>query len=98
MCIRDSLRPGHHRGRGRRGAGPGAGPLPAARGHPARAGQRGEGMNPAVTLALVTLAAPLAAALLSVVIPPLLHRGAPAAMLTILGSLLATGAAGLPVS
>ena len=37
-------------------------------------------------LALVTLVAPLAAALLSVVLPPIRHRGAPAAMLTILGS------------
>ena len=54
-------------------------------------------MNPSVTLALVTLVAPLGAALLSVIIPPLRHRGAPAAMLTILGSLLATGAAGLLV-
>ena len=54
-------------------------------------------MNPSVTLALVTLAAALAAALLSVVIPPIRHRGAPAAMLTLLGSLLATGAAGLLV-
>jgi NADH-quinone oxidoreductase subunit L len=54
-------------------------------------------MNLSVTLALVTLVAPLGAALLSVIIPPLRHRGAPAAMLTILGSLLATGAAGLLV-
>ena len=54
-------------------------------------------MNPSVTLALVTLVAPLSAALVSVVIPPLRHRGAPAALLTILGSLLATGAAGLLV-
>ena len=45
-------------------------------------------MNPSVTLALVTLVAPLGAALLSVIIP-LRHRGAPAAMLAILGSLLA---------
>ena len=52
-------------------------------------------MSPSVTLALVTLAAPLAAALLCVLLPPLRHRGTPAAMLTILGSLLATGAAGL---
>jgi NADH-quinone oxidoreductase subunit L len=52
-------------------------------------------MTSSVTLALVTLVAPLAAALLSVVLPPLRHRGTPAAMLTILGSLLATGAAGL---
>jgi NADH-quinone oxidoreductase subunit L len=54
-------------------------------------------MNPSVTLALVTLIAPLAAALLSVLVPPLRHRGGPAATLTILGSLLATGAAGLLV-
>ncbi|HVP59101.1 MAG TPA: NADH-quinone oxidoreductase subunit L [Myxococcaceae bacterium] len=52
-------------------------------------------MSPSVVLALVTLAAPLAAALLSVLIPALRHRGAPAATLTILGSLLATGAAGV---
>ena len=54
-------------------------------------------MSPSVTLALVTLAAPLAAAFLSVVIPPLRHRGTPAAVLAILGSLLATGAAGMLV-
>jgi NADH-quinone oxidoreductase subunit L len=54
-------------------------------------------MNPSVALALVTLVAPLSAALISVIVPPLRHRGAPAAMLTILGSLLATGAAGLLV-
>ena len=65
------------------------------RGHVARPGQRGKGMNPSVTLALVTLVAPLDAALVSVVIPPIGHRGAPAAMLAILGSLLATGAAAL---
>jgi NADH-quinone oxidoreductase subunit L len=52
-------------------------------------------MNPSVTLALVTLVAPLAAALVSVVIPPIRHRGTPAAMLAILGSLLATGASAL---
>jgi NADH-quinone oxidoreductase subunit L len=52
-------------------------------------------MSTPVTLALVTLVAPLAAALLSVLLPPLRHRGTPAAMLTILGSLVATGAAGL---
>jgi NADH-quinone oxidoreductase subunit L len=52
-------------------------------------------MSQSVTLALVTLVAPLAAALLSVLLPPLRHRGTPAAMLTILGSLVATGAAGL---
>ena len=52
-------------------------------------------MSSSVMLALVTLVAPLAAALLSVVLPPIRHRGAPAAMLTILGSLLATGAAAL---
>ena len=54
-------------------------------------------MSPSVILALVTLAAPLAAAFLSVVIPPLRHRGTPAAVLAILGSLLATGAAGMLV-
>ena len=54
-------------------------------------------MSPSVTLALVTLVAPLSAALISVLLPPLRHRGAPAAMLTILGSLLATGAAGVLV-
>jgi len=52
-------------------------------------------MSPSVTLALVTLVAPLAAALVSVVIPPIRHRGMPAAILTILGSLLATGASAL---
>ena len=52
-------------------------------------------MSPSVTLALVTLVAPLAAALVSVVIPPIRHRGMPAASLTILGSLLATGASAL---
>jgi len=52
-------------------------------------------MNPSVALALVTLVAPLTAALLSVILPPLRHRGGPAAALTILGSLLATGAAAL---
>ena len=52
-------------------------------------------MNPSVTLALVTLVAPLTAALVSVVIPPIRHRGMPAAMLAILGSLLATGASAL---
>ena len=52
-------------------------------------------MSPSVVLALITLAAPLAAALLCVLIPPLRHRGTPAAMLTILASLLATGAAAL---
>jgi len=52
-------------------------------------------MNPSVALALVTLVAPLAAALVSVVIPPIRHRGTPAAMLAILGSLLATGASAL---
>jgi len=52
-------------------------------------------MNPSVALALVTLVAPLMAALLSVILPPLRHRGGPAAALTILGSLLATGAAAL---
>jgi len=50
-------------------------------------------MSPSVTLALVTLAAPLGAALISVVIPPLRHRGVPAALLTLVGSVLATGAA-----
>ena len=55
-------------------------------------------MNPSVALALVTLAAPLAAALICVVIPPIRHRGAPAAFLTILGSLLATVAAGALVT
>jgi NADH-quinone oxidoreductase subunit L len=55
-------------------------------------------MNPSVSLALVTLIAPLAAALICVVIPPVRHRGGPAAMVTILGSLLATGAAGLLVT
>ena len=54
-------------------------------------------MSPSVMLALVTLAAPLAAALLCVVIPPLRHRGVPAAVLAIAGSLVATGAAGLLV-
>ncbi len=52
-------------------------------------------MSSSVVLALVTLVAPLGAALLSVVIPPLRHRGAPAAMLTIVSSLLATGAAAM---
>ena len=52
-------------------------------------------MNPSVTLALVTLVAPLTAALVSVVIPPIRHRGMPAALLAILGSLLATGASAL---
>jgi NADH-quinone oxidoreductase subunit L len=50
-------------------------------------------MNPSVFLALVTLVAPLTAALLSVVLPPLRHRGGPAAALAILGSLTATCAA-----
>jgi NADH-quinone oxidoreductase subunit L len=52
-------------------------------------------MSPSVLLALVTLVAPLTAALLSVIVPPLRHRGAPAAALAILGSVLATGAAAL---
>ena len=54
-------------------------------------------MSSPVTLALLTLAAPLAAALVSVIIPPLRHRGAPAAMLTIVASLLATAAAAILV-
>jgi NADH-quinone oxidoreductase subunit L len=54
-------------------------------------------MSPSVVLALVTLFAPLAAALLSVILPPLRHRGGPAAALAILGSLTATGAAALLV-
>jgi len=52
-------------------------------------------MSLPVQLALATLVAPLGAALLSVVIPALRHRGAPAAMLTIVASLVATGAAGM---
>src|SRR5262249_7361209 len=68
-------------------------PLPPARGHAPRPGQRGEGMSPSVLLALVTLVAPLTAAVLTVILPPLRHRGTPAAVLCILGSLLATGAA-----
>jgi NADH-quinone oxidoreductase subunit L len=52
-------------------------------------------MSVPVQLALATLFAPLGAALLSVVVPGVRHRGAPAAMLTIIGSLVATGAAGL---
>jgi len=55
-------------------------------------------MSLSVMLALVTLVAPLVAAFLSVVIPPLRHRGAPAAMLAIAGSLLATVAAGVLVT
>ena len=55
-------------------------------------------MSLSVALALVTLVAPLGAALLSVVVPPLRHRGVPAAILTILGSLLATGAAAILVT
>jgi len=52
-------------------------------------------MNLSVTLALVTLVAPLAAAALCILVPPLRHRGTPAAALTVLGSLMATAAAGL---
>jgi NADH:ubiquinone oxidoreductase subunit 5 (subunit L)/multisubunit Na+/H+ antiporter MnhA subunit len=47
-------------------------------------------MSTALGLALLCLAAPLAAAALSVVIPPLRARGAPAAALTVISSLLAT--------
>ena len=55
-------------------------------------------MSPSVLLALVAVGAPLAAALLSVLIPPLRHRGTPSAVLTIVGSVLATGAAGALVA
>ncbi|MGZ5958044.1 MAG: NADH-quinone oxidoreductase subunit 5 family protein [Myxococcaceae bacterium] len=55
-------------------------------------------MSPSVLLALVTVGAPLAAALLSVLIPPLRHRGTPSAVLAIAGSVLATGAAGALVA
>ena len=48
-------------------------------------------MNPSVILALVTLIAPLAAALISVVIPPIRHRGTPAAILTILPAVQFSG-------
>src|SRR5262249_1568816 len=88
-----ALCPGRHRGRGGRGARAGPSPLPPPRRHPPRAGQRGEAMSSSVVLALATPGAPLTAALLSVVIPPLRPRGAPAAVLTILASLLATAAA-----
>jgi len=47
-------------------------------------------MTTALGLALLCLAAPLAAAALSVVIPPLRQRGTPVAALTVLSSLMAT--------
>jgi NADH-quinone oxidoreductase subunit L len=50
-------------------------------------------MTRPIALALVALLAPAAAALLLAVTPPLRRRGAPAAALTILGSVTALGAA-----
>ena len=52
-------------------------------------------MSPSVFLALLTLVAPLTAAVLTVILPPFRHRGTPAAVLCIRGSLRATGAAAL---
>ena len=47
-------------------------------------------MSTALGLALLSLGAPLAAAALAVVIPPLRTRGAPAAGITVASSILAT--------
>src|SRR5262249_59082816 len=85
-----ALRPGGHRGRGGGGPGPGDAALPAPRRCAAGPGQRGQGMSTALGLALLCLGAPLAAAALAVVIPPLRTRGAPAAGLTVASSVGAT--------
>jgi hypothetical protein len=50
-------------------------------------------MSGALGLALLTLLAPLGAATLAVVIPPLRRRGTPAAGLTVASSVMAAGAA-----